>query len=74
VANGSTELKRVERLDPSIGGGQLAWQRVADMGSARCSLGAAGLRGELYAVGGQSGRSTFRSCEVINPSHEVSLV
>eukprot|EP00241_Pyramimonas_parkeae_P000900 CAMPEP_0114237522 /NCGR_PEP_ID=MMETSP0058-20121206/7437_1 /TAXON_ID=36894 /ORGANISM="Pyramimonas parkeae, CCMP726" /LENGTH=599 /DNA_ID=CAMNT_0001349573 /DNA_START=302 /DNA_END=2101 /DNA_ORIENTATION=+ len=47
------------------------WQRVAGMATPRSSLGAASLAGELYVVGGQGGRSTYRTCEVYNPVRDT---
>lgn len=54
IGKGAAVLREVEVFDP----GTNSWRPAAPMAQPRCALAAAALGGRLYAVGGQSSRSS----------------
>ena len=60
----NVESSLVERFDPALG----AWITAESLPSPRSSLDVVTVREKIYAIGGQAGRSTFRSVDMYDPT------
>jgi N-acetylneuraminic acid mutarotase len=58
------QLASAEVFDPDTG----RWSAIADMSTARNSMGAAALDGKVYVMGGFDGSSVLKSAEVFDPA------
>lgn len=60
----NVESALVERFDPALG----AWITAESLPRPRSSLDVVTVREKIYAIGGQAGRSTFRSVDMYDPT------